>query len=508
MERSTIWQFLGGIAIFLYALDVIEEVAKSGGAKMQKWIESMTSTKTRSMILWASLVNILQSSHAVSLIILALVGWGMIALNHAIAVIIGMNVWSVFMEALIGLFWLWFNMKVIVMPMVAIGGLGAFFSKVYRKWFLILLSLWLVFLWLEYMKDSIKFLRASIDLSQYTQFHRWWFILIGLIGTIMTQSSSAMTIIVMTALLEKILPFDGACATLMGAYIWSSTTALFVAYAGGSSIKKQVAMSHFLFNVLTTCIFILVFPWVINLIVDVWWFGGDTEWFVWLKRTNINGLIIFFLLFKALWWLIHIPFIDAFAKILEKMIPNNQKEQLWIENLDIKVDAHTKTQVLLHDIDNLYEQHRVYITSWFANPATYSEDTYYAQKEKFDKLFQFAVQHQDNPKLVDRLQETMQALKLCKDTMKSFVKVHDLADEATNVYLGELHRKIDTIMAFIQKGEFSNANAAIDILSSRDETKIQDLTHSGKPVSDSIIELIQIHDHIHGSLRSLVEGKL
>jgi uncharacterized protein involved in cysteine biosynthesis len=42
----------------------------------------------------------------------------------------------------------------------------------------------------------------------------------------------------------------------------------------------------------------------------------------------VNGLIIFFLLFKALGGLIHIPFIDAFARILEKMIPNNQKEQL------------------------------------------------------------------------------------------------------------------------------------------------------------------------------------
>ncbi|MBP7007520.1 hypothetical protein KBB05_02050 [Patescibacteria group bacterium] len=58
---------------------------------------------------------------------------------------------------------------------------------------------------MEYMKESIKFLKESIDLSQYTQIHRLWFILIGLIGTVMTQSSSAMTIIVMTALSEKIL---------------------------------------------------------------------------------------------------------------------------------------------------------------------------------------------------------------------------------------------------------------------------------------------------------------
>ena len=176
--------------------------------------------------------------------------------------------------------------------------------------------------------------------------------------------------------------------------------------------------------------------------------------------------------------------------------------------MDITVNKQTKAQVLLHDIVNLHNQHREYISSWFADPTTYSEDIYYAQKEKFDKLFQFAVQHQDNPKLVDRLQETMQALKLCKDTIKSFVKVHDLADEATNLYLGELHRQIDTIITLIQREEYKNASDATNVLASRDEVKMQEFTHSGKPVSESIIELIQIHDHIHGSLRSLIESRI
>jgi len=80
----------------------------------------MTNTKLKSFFLGVGLVNILQSSHAVSLIILALVGSGYIMLSNAIAVVIGMNVGSVFMEALIGLFGLGFDMDVFIMPMIGI----------------------------------------------------------------------------------------------------------------------------------------------------------------------------------------------------------------------------------------------------------------------------------------------------------------------------------------------------------------------------------------------------
>lgn len=83
------------------------------------------------------------------------------------AVVIGMNIGSVFMEALVGLFGLGFDMDPLIMPMIAIGGLGTIFSKKYHTFFLSILSLGLLFFGLEYMKDSIKILRSSIDLSSY-----------------------------------------------------------------------------------------------------------------------------------------------------------------------------------------------------------------------------------------------------------------------------------------------------------------------------------------------------
>lgn len=83
---------------------------------------------------------------------------------NAIGVIVGMNIGSVFMEALVGLFGLGFDLDVYVLPIIAIGGLGAFFSKKYRNIFLIILSLGLVFFGLEMMKDGVAVMKESIDL--------------------------------------------------------------------------------------------------------------------------------------------------------------------------------------------------------------------------------------------------------------------------------------------------------------------------------------------------------
>lgn len=484
----------------------------------------MTSTKLRSLLLGTSLVNILQSSHAVSLIILALVWSGIIALNQAIAVVIGMNIGSVFMEALIWLFGLWFDMKPIVMPMIAIGWLGAFFSKKYRTLFLILMSLWLVFLWLEYMKDSIKFLKESIDISQYTHIGRGWFILIGLIGTIMTQSSSATTIIVMTALNQHIIWFEGAGAMLMGAYIGSSTTALIVAFLSGSAIKKQVAMSHFGFNIVTCILFVLCYPVITHYIVDIRWFGSNTPRFWWLIKSSVNGLIIFFLLFKIIGGIIHIPFINTIARILTYLIPNNTIHHLGIEHTDSKINLHIAVSILYTDLLHFWEQHCASIYQRFTNPSSYSEEIYTTQQNDYNTLFHYIVQfpfdrlytnqihsntnnNSQGVELMDSLQKTMQALTLCKNSVASLKNIQDTPDNQSQSYLTQLHQSITLIIDKLKNNESASARIHAAEFMQRDDQQIHTLLQEGTIPSPWVIELLQVHDYIYESLINLIEVK-
>ncbi len=167
-------------------------------------------------------------------------------------------------------------------------------------------------------------------------------------------------------------------------------------------------------------------------------------------KTEVNGLIVFFMLFKAVGGIIHLPFVNQLERVLIQIIPNNTNETLGIDNIDPKLGVHTKAAVLMKDLEYFYQTHVELIKQRFANPSSYSEEIYYNQKEKYDKLFQFAIQYQDNPMLVDRLQETMQALKLSKDTMKSFTKVEELLDGDAKAYLKELHIQVDDIFVTLE----------------------------------------------------------
>ena len=506
-------QFLAGIAIFLYALDTIETIAKSWWAAFQKWIESMTNTKLKSFFLGVGLVNILQSSHAVSLIILALVGSGYIMLSNAIAVVIGMNVGSVFMEALIGLFGLGFDMDVFIMPMIGIWWLGAIFSKKYSKWFSVILCLGLVFLGLEYMKDSIKVLRTVIDLQAYASYHRLRFVPIGIIATILTQSSSAVTIIAMTALNEWIITLPMSASLLMGAYIGSSTTALFVSFKWWG-IKKQVALSHFLFNAVTCTVFAFIFPYVIQLITGVWWFGSDEAWFGWLTRSYVNGLIIFFILFKAVGAIIHLPFINTLTKWLQKVVPTPPATVLGIENIETSTPIATQLGILKHDLKQFWDTNKGHIQSRFHNPKLYDEAIYYKQKWLYDKMFRFMVTFpfQDigsnadqGSQLMNGLQETMQAFKLCKDCMRSINIILDAHEAQSTQYMKELDNQIQQYFSHLENNNHEQIVQHIQGMRWRDEFQMQQIISAGQAVSSSVAELIQIHDYIHGSLNALHE---
>ena len=77
----------------------------------------------------------------------------------------------------------------------------------------------LVFIGLEIMKDSMKEISHSIDLSQYQGYNILWYVLLGAVITIVIQSSSATTAITLTAIASGIISYNVALALVIGANI-------------------------------------------------------------------------------------------------------------------------------------------------------------------------------------------------------------------------------------------------------------------------------------------------
>lgn len=252
---------------------------------------------------------ILQSSSVVSLIVLAFVGAGIIQLQHALGIIIGSNLGTTFTGWIVATLGFKLSIESFAMPLIGLGGIGmvVFLSraKVYHLCRL-LVGFGFLFLGLDYMKASIEYLAQNFDLQAFAAYPPWAFLLVGFVFTALIQSSSASMAITLSALHGGIIPFEAAAAMVIGSDLGTTITVI-LGGIGGVAAKKRVALSHFMFNLITDILaFIFMVP-LIRLVTEV--FG---------IQDPLIALVVFHSNFNLLGIFIFFPFLGVFANFLNK----------------------------------------------------------------------------------------------------------------------------------------------------------------------------------------------
>ncbi len=471
LTSHELWMFLAGISIFLYWLKLVEDVCSGWSSIIQRVIQNWTNKKWKSILSGIWLISILQSSHAVSLLILAFVWWWLVSIVHGVSMVIGMNVWSIFLQALIWFFWLWFDIWAAVLPFIALWWLWYLFNKKYRNLFAILLWLWLLFFWLDMMKDSVDILSAMIDITKYLWYPLIIYFIIWFVWTIITQSSQVITVILMTAVYQWLIPLEVACMCIMWAYVGTTTTALFVSFTD-SAIKKQVALSHFGFNFITALIFSIWFPQVIYLIRDVWWFGGDIHRIGSLSRSSVNGVVIFIILFRCVGAVLFIPFIDLYTRFIWWAIPYRDENKLNIESINKEVSYDIQRELLQKDRLKFQQDVLSFDTNLINSPDSFDLSHYKGIKDRFNKLFAFISNFDyknigkdmlyGEKYLLTPMIELMQSAKSAKDTHTDIMTLYDNKDK-------------DNHYNFVK----TSYNKALEIISDgkKNENKLDDIIH-------------------------------
>lgn len=305
--RLTLWW----IWMLIYGMVLMEEVIKKlVKSTLQEKLEKYTKNKWNSFLLWIWATGITQSSSLVSLLLLVFVWAWIIALPSAVWVIIWSNIWTTFSSMIIALLWFGkFSITAFAFPLIAIGGLGLLFVKnKKRKYYLkLLLSFWLLFFWIDLIKDSVEMLKAVIDFTQYAH---WWvlgFFFLWVIVTAVVQSSHTVVIMTLAALHGWIITFPMALWVVIGSNIWTTVTVLF-ASIWWSRAKKNVAFAHLGFNCILSVIWLLYYPWITWIV---------TEW-MWLQNNPIIALAVFNTVLNAITALIVLPFLWQFVQYVTK----------------------------------------------------------------------------------------------------------------------------------------------------------------------------------------------
>ena len=252
-----IFTLLGALGMFLLGMNLMSSgLQKVAGDRLRGFLSAMTSNPFKGVLTGLGITTIIQSSSATTVMVVSFVNAGLLTLAQAIGVIMGANIGTTVTAWMVS--WLGFkaDISVLAVPMMLFGFLFSNSKKDQRKNIgELIIGFSLLFLGLSFMKESVPDLRET---PQVLEFVRNWssygfgsvllFLAFGTILTLVLQSSSATMAITLIMLSMGWIPFEMACAMVLGENIGTTITAN-IAASVGNTFAKRAALSHTIFNV-------------------------------------------------------------------------------------------------------------------------------------------------------------------------------------------------------------------------------------------------------------------
>mgnify|MGYP003300180761 CR=1 FL=1 len=272
-----IFTLLGALGMFLYGMNLMSSgLQKSAGDKLRTLLSAMTSNPFKGVLTGLSITSIIQSSSATTVMVVSFVNAGLLTLAQAIGVIMGANIGTTVTAWLVS--WLGFksDISILAVPLMLFGFLFSNSKKDKRKNIgELIVGFSLLFLGLSFMKESVPDLGQTPEVLEFVKAwsgHGFGSILIffalGTILTLILQSSSATMAITLIMLSMGWIPFDMACAMVLGENIGTTITAN-IAAAVGNTQAKRAAMSHTIFNVFGVVWALILFAPFLGLIGNI-----------------------------------------------------------------------------------------------------------------------------------------------------------------------------------------------------------------------------------------------
>ena len=256
MDILQVFTLLGALGMFLYGMNLMSSgLQKAAGDRLRGFLSAMTSNPLKGVLTGVGVTSIIQSSSATTVMVVSFVNAGLLTLTQAIGVIMGANIGTTVTAWMVS--WLGFkaDISVLAIPLMLFGFLFSNSKKDKRKNVgELIVGFSLLFLGLSFMKESVPDLRQTPEVLEFVTTWSSYgfgsvllFLVFGTVLTLVLQSSSATMAITLIMLSMGWIPFDMACAMVLGENIGTTITANIAASVGNTQAKRA-AMSHTIFN--------------------------------------------------------------------------------------------------------------------------------------------------------------------------------------------------------------------------------------------------------------------
>ena len=325
VAKTIIFRLFGGLGLFLYGMSQMGEgLQRAAGERMRRILEVLTGNTFSAILVGTAVTAIIQSSSATSVMVVSFVNAGLMTLKQAIGVIMGANIGTTVTAWLIAI-----DLGEWALPAIGLGFILIMLAKnkTYRHIGQTILGFGLLFLGLGIMSDAFSVVKQNpklADLFLSLEGSHIASLLVGILVTMIIQSSSATTGLVIALGTQGLLSFDAALPIILGANIGTCVTAI-LASIGSSRTAKKAAAAHLMFNVVGSVVAMLVLPWFTKLVYAITPIDGFGH-LIANAHTSFN-------LINTLLWVGFVPFMEKAVNVL---VPGRDRDlpQMAPEYLD------------------------------------------------------------------------------------------------------------------------------------------------------------------------------
>ena len=317
------FNIIGGLGLFFFGMQIMSEGLKNiAGDRLKAILHMVTKVPLVGVLVGLVITSLIQSSSATTVMVVGFVNAGLIVLKQAISVIIGANIGTTVTAWLVSSMSV-FKVTQYALPAVGIGfGMSMFGrTKKVRFWGQVIMGFGLLFMGLGFMKDAFEPLKQSQHVKD--MFLRFGDnpilgVLVGMLVTMLIQSSSATIAIVQVMAFNGLISFPAAITLMLGGDIGTTITAQLAA-VGTNLEARRAAMAHTLFNVIGVG-YMLFF-------VYTGWFERAINFIIPGEITIKN--IMFYIavantIFKFVNAMIFLPFIGILEKACVFLVPKKK----------------------------------------------------------------------------------------------------------------------------------------------------------------------------------------
>lgn len=312
------FQLLGGIGLFLLGMVLLTDGLKAwAGDALRQALVRFTGTPAKAFASGTLVTLMVQSSSATTVTLIGFVSAGLITFPQAVGVVMGASLGTTGTGWVVSVLGLKVSLGFYALPLV---GIGAFLRLLahgrWRSLGLALAGFGLIFVGIETLQAGMQGLAGIFDLARLPSAGlagHLAALAIGILMTVVMQSSSAAAATTLTALHARAVNFDQAAVLVIGAAIGTTVTGALAAI-GGSVPAKRTALTHVLFNLATGLIAVALLPLLL-------WGLGLAQRHAGLEPGAVS-LAAFHTAFIALGVALFLPFAVPLARRIERLLPD------------------------------------------------------------------------------------------------------------------------------------------------------------------------------------------